>query len=104
MKSGQCPKCGSRDVRSNTNRKFPAINTITVGFGIFGDRYAPLDTYICVTCGYVESYVAKQSDLNFIKEHWASVEEQSDRSLQEAPESPTRFVAVPDFSPNGVEH
>lgn len=79
MKSGQCPKCSSREVFCNTNRKFPGLNTITLGYGIVGNRYAPVDTYICVTCGYVESYVAKPEDLGYIKEEWALVRERCDR-------------------------
>ncbi|NET55047.1 MAG: hypothetical protein F6K47_02245 [Symploca sp. SIO2E6] len=74
MKNGQCPKCGERNVRSNTNRKFPALNTITLGSGTCDKRYAPLDTYICGSCGYVESYVAKPEDLNYIQEQWALVQ------------------------------
>lgn len=70
MKNGQCPKCGSREVFCNANRKFPAQHTITVGSGSFGNRYAPLDTYICVTCGYVESYIAHPEDLSYIKKEW----------------------------------
>lgn len=75
MKNGQCPKCASHEVFSNTNRKFPALNTMTIGSGNFGNRYAYLDTYVCVGCGYVENYVAKQADLNYIKEEWTSVRE-----------------------------
>lgn len=79
MKSGQCPKCGSREVFSNTNRKFPALNTMTIGSGNFGNRYAYLDTYVCVRCGYVENYVAKQADLNYIQEEWSSVREDNNQ-------------------------
>jgi hypothetical protein len=79
MKSGQCPKCGSHEVFSNTNRKFPALNTMTIGSGNFGNRYAYLDTYVCVCCGYVENYVAKQADLNYIKEEWTSVREDNNQ-------------------------
>ena len=78
MKNGQCPKCGERNVRCNTNRKFPALNTITLGSGTCDKRYAPLDTYICGSCGYVESYVAKSEDLNYIQEKWALVQENSE--------------------------
>jgi predicted nucleic-acid-binding Zn-ribbon protein len=80
MKNGQCPKCDSHEVFSNTNRKFPALNTLTIGSGTFGNRYAYLDTYVCANCGYVENYVAKQEDLNHIKQEWALVEEKSDRA------------------------
>jgi predicted nucleic-acid-binding Zn-ribbon protein len=79
MKNGQCPKCGSHDVVCNTNRKFPALHTIPLGSGTVGNRYAPLDTYVCVTCGYVESYVAHAEDLRRIKEEWAAVKESGDR-------------------------
>ena len=80
MKSGQCPKCGSHEVFCNTNRKFPALHTITVGAGSFGNRYAPLDIYICVTCGYVESYIAHSEDLRYVKEEWALTKVSSDRT------------------------
>lgn len=85
MKSGQCPKCGSRDVFCNTNRKFPALHTITVGAGSFGNRYAPLDVYICVTCGYVESYIAHPEDLSYIKQEWALATVKGDRDSLAAP-------------------
>ena len=74
MKNGQCPKCSSHEVFCNTNRKFPSLNTITVGSGTSGDRYVPLDTYICGTCGYVESYVSRPSDLSYIKNEWTLLE------------------------------
>lgn len=74
MKNGQCPKCDSHHVRSNTNRKFPALHAIPIGSGSFGNRYAPLDIYVCVTCGYVESYVAKPEDLGYVEKEWADVE------------------------------
>ncbi|MCA1991275.1 MAG: hypothetical protein LDL41_04395 [Coleofasciculus sp. S288] len=82
MKNGQCPKCGSRDVFSNTHRKFPAFHTIMLSSGNTSNRYASLDTYVCGSCGYVESYVAKREDLDYIKEEWASVELTCDRSAQ----------------------
>jgi hypothetical protein len=44
-----------------------------LGSGNLGTRYAPLDTYICVCCGYIETYVARAEDLNYIKEEWPSV-------------------------------
>lgn len=84
MKSGQCPKCGSHDVCSNTNRKYPAFHTIVLSAGNSSSRYASLDTYVCVSCGFVESYVAKPEDLSYIKEEWASVDASCDRSAQDS--------------------
>ncbi|HEY9636547.1 MAG TPA: hypothetical protein V6D14_24310 [Coleofasciculaceae cyanobacterium] len=95
MKSGQCPKCGSRDVFCNTNRKFPALNTITVGTGIGVNRYACLDTYVCVTCGYIESYVTKLQDLSYIKEEWTRVDATDDSSLEASPEVPELLLNNP---------
>ena len=86
MKNGQCPKCSSHEVFCNTNRKFPALNTITVAMENSGSRYVPLDTYICGTCGYLESYVAKSTDLSYIKEGWASVKENGNSVNQSLPD------------------
>ena len=47
---------------------------MTLGLGNSIARYASLDTYVCVNCGYVESYVASADDLNYIQENWAKVE------------------------------
>jgi predicted nucleic-acid-binding Zn-ribbon protein len=104
MKSGQCPKCGSHDVHSNTNRKFPALNTITLSSGTSSERYAPLDTYICVTCGYVESYVAKPSDLNYIKDEWASVEVSDDSDLQAVSEVAAPLLSAERLPSTSMTH
>lgn len=94
MKHGQCPKCGSREVFSNTNRKFPALNTMTIGSGNFGNRYAYLDTYVCASCGYVENYVAKLEDLNYIKQEWTVVGEEGNS----ASARPSEDSANPEFN------
>ncbi len=96
MKSGQCPKCGSRDVFCNTNRKFPAVHTIPLSSGSVGNRYAPLDMYICVNCGYVESYVAKASDLSYVKEEWVAVkeDEECDRISNDGSTTASEEIAV----------
>lgn len=73
MKNGQCPKCASHAVYSNTNRKFVALNTITMDSQKSSNRYAFLDTYVCSSCGYVENYLAKSQDLKYIQENWELV-------------------------------
>jgi predicted nucleic-acid-binding Zn-ribbon protein len=97
MKNGQCPKCSSHEVFCNTNRKFPALNTITVGMENSGNRYVPLDTYICGTCGYLESYVAKPSDLSYIKEGWALVGENGNGVSKAVPEVPEQHSRAEDL-------
>lgn len=57
MKSGVCPKCDSKNVYSGANI-FPksgpfGSNSIPVSL----TSIAALDNYVCVDCGYVESYV-----------------------------------------------
>lgn len=74
MKNGQCPKCGSHAVYSNTNRKFVALNSITMDSQKSSNLYAFLDTYVCASCGYVENYLAQSQDLNYIQENWQLVQ------------------------------
>jgi predicted nucleic-acid-binding Zn-ribbon protein len=95
MKNGQCPKCGSRQVYSNTNRKFPALNTLTIGSANFGNRYAYLDTYICANCGYVENYVAKREDLNYIREEWVLVTQEREQVSDHSNEDSASLGFVP---------
>lgn len=57
MKSGVCPKCDSKNVYSGANI-FPksgpfGSNSIPVSL----TSIAALDNYVCVDCGFVESYV-----------------------------------------------
>ena len=80
MKNGQCRACASCEIRSNRNRKFPALNTITLTVGSSVARYASLDTYVCVTCGYVENYVTSREDLEYIRDNWKPVGVRYDNS------------------------
>ena len=51
MKSGKCPKCCGKDVR--IQQDFGYRNGLVVSaFSV-----AHLQNYICVGCGYVESYI-----------------------------------------------
>ena len=82
MKSGQCPKCGSFEVYSGayvTNKRGNyGSNTIPVSGGIF-PQLAPLDNYVCVNCGYVESYISDEEQLQRIAEKWPRVVDESVR-------------------------
>lgn len=68
MRSGICPKCGHATVHSG--RDVPAKanigNTIPIDFR----HSVPLDNYVCVTCGYVESYISTPAALHRIETHW----------------------------------
>jgi ssDNA-binding Zn-finger/Zn-ribbon topoisomerase 1 len=72
MKSGKCPKCGSADVRCSTGVKSRAdghTGVIQIGGG-FVPHTAQLDSYVCISCGYVESYISDQEKLAMIAERW----------------------------------
>ncbi len=75
LREGQCPKCDSQDIRSGAQIPFKrgtfASNTIPLG-GVFG-RLTPLDHYVCVKCGYIESYVGGVTDLLAIAQNWPRV-------------------------------
>lgn len=74
MKDGICPKCESGEVYMGTEvwpKRGPfSSNTIPVGFL----STTPIDNYVCVRCGYVESYVGNQASLQTIREKWTRVE------------------------------
>jgi predicted nucleic-acid-binding Zn-ribbon protein len=70
MKNGKCPKCGSSNIY--------AAGDLPLKGGPFGSNcipvslmsMAPLDNYVCVDCGLVESYVADKDKLEEIARKW----------------------------------
>jgi predicted nucleic-acid-binding Zn-ribbon protein len=73
MRKGQCPKCGSADVRSGAQ--------VSSKGGAGGERDTDnvlecrsMDNYVCVACGYVESYVGDATKLQKIVENWPRVQ------------------------------
>ena len=74
MKNGTCPRCKSKEVYSSENLRYKSgtynSNTIPLSFL----RSIPLDNYVCVDCGYVESYVADPEMLARVKDIWTKVE------------------------------
>lgn len=73
MKSGQCPKCGSKEVYAATDMPLKGgpfgSNSIPVSLA----SMAPLDNYVCVDCGLVESYVADEEKRAEIQRKWTRV-------------------------------
>ena len=73
MKSGKCPKCQSNNVYSGA-KVFPksgpfGSNSIPVSL----TSIAALDNYVCVDCGYIESYV-ESDKLEEIARKWQKAE------------------------------
>ena len=78
MLDGICPKCGSQEVYSgasmpNKSGNYGA-NTIPIKGGKFLVSAAPLDNYVCAQCGYVESYISDQQQLDEIVQNWSKVQ------------------------------
>lgn len=73
MKKGQCPKCESREVYSGKDismkRGAYGSNSVPITF-MAG---APKDNYVCLNCGYVESYITREKDFEKIKKKWPQV-------------------------------
>ena len=73
MRKGVCPKCQSREVYVGTKVGMKSgwnnSNTIPVT----GLKAAALENYVCGSCAYVESYIAKEKDLAAIKKKWELV-------------------------------
>ncbi len=79
MKNGNCPKCGSGEVYSGIDLILKggpfASNSIPVSL----TSLAPIDNYVCVTCGYLERYISERSKLKEIARKWdKAVPEKSD--------------------------
>jgi predicted nucleic-acid-binding Zn-ribbon protein len=68
MRDGICPKCGRATVHSG--RDVPAKSSTGNRIPIDFQHSAPLDNYVCVSCGYVERYIAKPDDLQRIEQKW----------------------------------
>jgi predicted nucleic-acid-binding Zn-ribbon protein len=80
MKNGKCPKCGSSNVYSAADLPLKGgpfgSNTIPVSL----TSMAPLDNYVCVDCGLVESYVADKEKRKEIARKWRAVNESREDS------------------------
>ena len=68
MRNGICPKCGHATVHSGRDVpvKNSSGNTIPIDF----KNSVALDNYVCVTCGYVESYISNPDAIKRIDEQW----------------------------------
>jgi predicted nucleic-acid-binding Zn-ribbon protein len=78
MLDGICPKCGSAEVYSGAGIQVKTnahgMNAVPIRGGIyFTPVTAALDNYVCVKCGYVESYIADSKKLDEIAERWDKV-------------------------------
>lgn len=70
MKENKCPKCGSTEIYAGTD-VYPKSGPFTSNsIPISLTSIAALDNYVCILCGYVESYVAETEKLKEISKKW----------------------------------
>jgi len=62
MKQRLCPKCGGKDMRTSDIK--------STHIQVSALRGAYLQYYVCVSCGYVESYITDPKQLARIAEKW----------------------------------
>ena len=67
MRDGRCPKCDAETVHAVTEP--PAGGLLQTGWL----SRVPITHYICVTCGYTESYVLDRGRLDEITRTWPEV-------------------------------
>ena len=72
MKNGKCPKCGSTEVYTgqHLNNMTKLGSNWSNSIPITMWSVAPLDNYVCVDCGYVESYLSNPVKRRRITEKW----------------------------------
>ncbi len=61
MKSGPCPKCGSKEIYLAPYRIKLTHGRHSMQLGIFD--FAKIEEYICAECGFIESYLAGEEDM-----------------------------------------
>lgn len=81
MKSGVCPKCGSRDIFTNTlmstrSKAGPNnVNTIPLTPTTTNvPSLVALDYYVCINCGFTETYISDPVKLQKIARTWPKIE------------------------------
>jgi predicted nucleic-acid-binding Zn-ribbon protein len=71
LRDGLCPKCGSEEVYSGVDAPQEARhNSIPIKGNQLWMTFARLSNYVCVSCGYVESYIADERKLEDIARNW----------------------------------
>lgn len=73
MRDGTCPKCGIQSVFGKRNgMKFGEEDAMVFTSGKV-TRPTPIDYYVCVHCGYFETYLADPTKLEQIARAWTKI-------------------------------
>ena len=78
MKTGKCPICNSSNVYKckrgiDWGSKSQWIEIWTEESESRTNLWVEFDSYVCVDCGYFETYIAEQNALNEIRAKWIKV-------------------------------
>lgn len=81
LRSGQCPACDSTEVYCDRN--FKKGDRVILKLTLWSARTAPVETYVCASCGYIERYLRSGAEiythLDYIKTNWWRVEDKEKR-------------------------
>jgi predicted nucleic-acid-binding Zn-ribbon protein len=68
MKDGLCPRCAATAIYRRGGNKIQLSDSPL-------PRFAWVDVYSCIACGYTETYIPQQEDRSFIADHWTPIAE-----------------------------
>lgn len=73
MKDGVCPKCAAREVYQHLPDPRNPSESITLNDSFFSKGAMP-EKYLCLSCGYLEYYLAIDDDIReTVRENWRRV-------------------------------
>lgn len=78
MKRGKCPKCGSANVRRGPKPSAWRNSAGMIPLGTAWGTNVGVQHYVCIGCGYVESYVVKDEDRAKLRKKWKLASERDD--------------------------
>lgn len=73
LRTGTCPNCGSDRVYSGIEAPMKQGTHDSNAIPVTLWDSAPLDNYVCVVCGFVESYIADRKLLDVVEKKWPRV-------------------------------
>ncbi len=80
MKDGVCPKCGSKDIFTDSNLRVKVtmfgMNQVIAKVGAISNTLAEYNNYLCSQCGYLEQYVESMPERAKLLENWARLEQE----------------------------
>lgn len=73
LRTGTCPNCGSTRVYSGVDAPMKQGTHDSNAIPVTLWDSAALDNYVCVDCGFVESYIGSREILELIPKKWPRV-------------------------------